>query len=656
MSQLINKIYRHWSALFFCTPILNTYRSKLKNTLALVALIVLHFVHIEIYATECSSSPQPQFLIPASLDSGWIFRKGDHISWKEIELDESQWQKVNMPNAKKDPQVNVFGLYWIRCTLVLNQEMISAFDTVSIDYGKFNGADEFYVNGNLIGKTGKLQTPIQSDPDKSRIYSLSSKIFVSGKNVISIRAFSNSSAYGLNVKPSIDFTDRILYKSNYKEIFKIISGFLFISMGFFFILTSIFQLNKSIVFFSLLCIFSGIFVMLNSNYRSMYISSHTTFVQIKFYILVCIPIFFVNFLMYFFSEKRHWYLYLYEAFTIAYSIYFFFGKTLEKYEKIYLWYLYSLAVPVFLSILIFLIHHRSKRANLKYAGLGFLALLPTVIWDIAGAIGWVQSYNLFFFGFQFFLISISIYLVEDATRKYSNYIEKESELLRVESENSNIVQKIFSQIGHYFNKIDSHISFLLSQSMSNSQSIQKVKSLLYHILILLKTHTILDKLSHDNYKPIEEKSSINQLISTNLNSIESLYEIEKSKSIPFLDCTINQDVSLIQLLLYHCIENVYKHTEVQSQIEIKSNFESDYLRISVNDTGKGIPDSIKKYFSEPETTDLILPAEVFSGKGFKIIQSILNFLKGWLEVDSITDVGTKIILYIPTKFVKGKDR
>ncbi len=120
----------------------------------------------------------------------WKFNKGDDISWKEPGFDDSNWQKVILPNHwekhsdyKED---NVFG--WYRREIIIPEEYKGKDITISV--GMVDDVDETYFNGELIGKTGSFPPDYKSAWSIIREYRVSSKSIKYGnKNTIAVRVF-----------------------------------------------------------------------------------------------------------------------------------------------------------------------------------------------------------------------------------------------------------------------------------------------------------------------------------------------------------------------------------------------------------------------------------------------------------------------------------
>ena len=92
------------------------------------------------------------------------FRVGDDVSWAGVNIDESSWQEISNTSTWTSQGIkceNGFG--WYRYHVTIPKSLIDKSDLkemVDFNMGKIDDADEVYLNGKLIGKTGRFP----SDP------------------------------------------------------------------------------------------------------------------------------------------------------------------------------------------------------------------------------------------------------------------------------------------------------------------------------------------------------------------------------------------------------------------------------------------------------------------------------------------------------------
>ena len=213
--------------------------------LKLLGLILFIFSVLNLHSEDCNSLIN-NFDKPISLKSGWLFMKGDNPEWKTLELEDTTWAKKTMPDAGRDPNPDITetGFHWYRCRILLPESIKDSSSAIAIHLGKIRDSDEVYFNGNLIGSIGKFPPAPIADFEKERIYSISSKLFQPGLNILSVRIYTSTDFYGIDFIPVLGSEIEINRQNSTKEIFNITFGFVFIAMGLFFILGSIIRSTK----------------------------------------------------------------------------------------------------------------------------------------------------------------------------------------------------------------------------------------------------------------------------------------------------------------------------------------------------------------------------------------------------------------------------
>lgn len=100
------------------------------------------------------------------------------VKWYETRYQPKGWRNMNIPGYWEDQGIrDLNGVVWYRRELDVPADMVGM--TARIHMGRIVDADQFYINGQLIGSTG-YQYP-------QRRYSLASGILKPGKNILVIR-------------------------------------------------------------------------------------------------------------------------------------------------------------------------------------------------------------------------------------------------------------------------------------------------------------------------------------------------------------------------------------------------------------------------------------------------------------------------------------
>lgn len=135
------------------------------------------------------------------------FQKGDNMEWKNTTFDDSRWKSLSMLKPWTDQGISNPNNYaWYRIRFTLPESMLDNSDikeTVLFVMGKIDDADETYLNGVLIGKTGSTPGDKEgyvSKWEEPRTYSVSAsnKAIRWGKeNVLAVRVYNGNDPGGM---------------------------------------------------------------------------------------------------------------------------------------------------------------------------------------------------------------------------------------------------------------------------------------------------------------------------------------------------------------------------------------------------------------------------------------------------------------------------
>lgn len=93
--------------------------------------------------------------LSVNLQSAWKFKTGDDMKRKDPDYDDSAWDKLFVPGNWEDQGYrNYDGMAWYRKSFVLKTLPVN--DKVILLLGKIDDIDQVYINGTLVGSTGKF--------------------------------------------------------------------------------------------------------------------------------------------------------------------------------------------------------------------------------------------------------------------------------------------------------------------------------------------------------------------------------------------------------------------------------------------------------------------------------------------------------------------
>ena len=146
--------------------------------------IVLLVLAGSLRATAASFSPMEQ-----SLDGMWKFRIGDNMEWASPNYDDSGWGLIKAPERWENEGYRGYdGYAWYRISPIISASMKN--QSIILELGYIDDADEVYFNGTLIGKTGSFPPHFATAYTALRKYQVPNNLIHFGeKNVIAVRVY-----------------------------------------------------------------------------------------------------------------------------------------------------------------------------------------------------------------------------------------------------------------------------------------------------------------------------------------------------------------------------------------------------------------------------------------------------------------------------------
>jgi cephalosporin-C deacetylase-like acetyl esterase len=133
----------------------------------------------------------------------WKFHAGEGADslWMNVEYNDSSWQEVVSSQLLKDQNVSLEnGFGWYRKNIQFSdslQNAIKKSGAIVLHLGRFAACDEVYMNGNLVGKTGRFPHDYMGYFDNERNYLVhENDLNLTGENLIAIKFHDGWSAGG----------------------------------------------------------------------------------------------------------------------------------------------------------------------------------------------------------------------------------------------------------------------------------------------------------------------------------------------------------------------------------------------------------------------------------------------------------------------------
>jgi two-component system phosphate regulon sensor histidine kinase PhoR len=182
------------------------------------------------------------------------------------------------------------------------------------------------------------------------------------------------------------------------------------------------------------------------------------------------------------------------------------------------------------------------------------------------------------------------------------------------------------------------------------------KAILHNAERLSDMVTALLDLSRIEYG--ELKLNIEELdVNTQINNvINSLANLGKKKNITIkCSCskvkTVLADKGALERILNNLIENAFKYSENDSEINIYTKKVNDFLEISITDKGRGVPDDEQEFIFDRfyRTAEARATEKNGSGLGLAIVRNLVHSLNGEVGIKNGKDKGSIFWFTLPLK-------
>jgi len=133
------------------------------------------------------------------ISKDWKFRTGDDLSWKNENFDDSSWRSIPVPAQWEQTGFPDYdGFAWYRTTFSVPENLLG--QTLVLQIGAIDDSDETYINGTLVGHTGKFPPNDQSAWDAPRKYVIPAGV-LKAHNTLAVRVFDGAGGGGIYQGP-----------------------------------------------------------------------------------------------------------------------------------------------------------------------------------------------------------------------------------------------------------------------------------------------------------------------------------------------------------------------------------------------------------------------------------------------------------------------
>ena len=242
-----------------------------------------------------------------------------------------------------------------------------------------------------------------------------------------------------------------------------------------------------------------------------------------------------------------------------------------------------------------------------------------------------------------------------ATKELILVVHETTQLREMDSMRRDFVSNLSHELRTPVSVIKANSETLLDGALENPKDAKTFsKAILHNADRLSEMVTSLIDLSRIEYgdlKFVIESLVLNQIIETVISSYSTM---AKRKNIQLLfnrqtDIEVTGDSKAIERVLNNLIDNAFKYSPEDSVIEVQARKQGDFVKVSVMDTGIGVPDEEKRFVFQRfyRTAKARANEKQGSGLGLAIVRNLVNNLKGEVGVESRRDGGSEFWFTVP---------
>lgn len=191
----------------------------------------------------------------------------------------------------------------------------------------------------------------------------------------------------------------------------------------------------------------------------------------------------------------------------------------------------------------------------------------------------------------------------------------------------------------------------LDQLEVMQRNAKRLLNLINQLLDLSKLEAGHMKLANGNYDLV----SLLRVVHASFSSLSNSRQINFSLSLPADRILCRFDADKLEKILYNLLSNAFKFTPVGGSIELKANIVDQLIRISVNDSGRGIPnEQLAHVFDRFYQGKQYYADEQGTGIGLALTKELVELHGGKIWAESNTD-GASFIFQLPLIPATGEE-
>ena len=242
-----------------------------------------------------------------------------------------------------------------------------------------------------------------------------------------------------------------------------------------------------------------------------------------------------------------------------------------------------------------------------------------------------------------------------ATRELILVVHETTQLREMDSMRRDFVSNLSHELRTPVSVIKANSETLLGGALENSKDAKTFsKAILHNADRLSEMVTSLIDLSRIEYgdlKFVIEPIIINQVVDTVISSFTNK---AKRKNIELVfnrqsDVVVQTDAKAIERVLNNLVDNAFKYSSENTVIEIRARKQANFIRISVLDSGEGVPEEEQRFVFKRfyRTAKARANTKQGSGLGLAIVRNLVNNLQGEVGVETRKEGGSEFSFTIP---------
>ena len=195
---------------------------------------------------------------------------------------------------------------------------------------------------------------------------------------------------------------------------------------------------------------------------------------------------------------------------------------------------------------------------------------------------------------------------------------------------------------------DAPVEFYKEFMEDISAEIDRENAIIADLLTMVK----LDKTEAELNVQAHNMNELLELILKRLRPIAAQNNIEMVFE-SFRDVVAEVDEVKLTLALTNFVENAIKYNKVNGWVHVSLDADHKYFFVKVTDSGCGIPEEAQEHiFERFYRVDKSHSREIGgTGLGLAIAKNIVLMHKGIIEISSVVDEGTTIVVRIPRNYI-----